>query len=172
LITNSTGASNLLVSGNNTSRVFNVNNGANLTINGLTVTNGNGVGVPSANGVGGGGIRNLGTLLLTNSTVTGNEAQGGGGGIFNEGALTLINATVSNNRLISSSQFYNGGGILSINNFTITNSIISGNMTANIAGGGIRNLSGSGTITNSTINSNSAGEPAKAEGLIITAAAH
>jgi hypothetical protein len=54
------------------------------------------------NGVVGGGISNQGTLMINNSTVSGNSATYGGGGIHNNGTLTINNSTVSgNHKLVS-----------------------------------------------------------------------
>ena len=56
----------------------------------------------------GGGIYNLGTMTLNNSTVSGNDAQGqatSDGGITNAGTMTLSKSTVSDN---SSSQAVGG----------------------------------------------------------------
>jgi hypothetical protein len=57
MITNATGASNLLISGNNASRVFRVESSGNLTLDGVTITNGNGMSGTTntfLNGFGGG----------------------------------------------------------------------------------------------------------------------
>src|ERR1043166_6264298 len=119
----------------------------------------------------GGGIYNDGessggsaTLMLTNSTLSGNTASFWGGGIYNDGSssgsatLTLSNSTLSGN---SAANY--GGGILNYGIFgsatvTINNSTLSGN-SANY-GGGIFNFgySGSATLTlnNSTLSGNSA----------------
>ena len=72
----------------------------------------------------------MGTLTLTNSTVSGNRAAYGGG-ISNQGTLALTNSTVSGNSATSSSGgiFNNNLGIL-----TLTNSTVSGN-SASSAGG-------------------------------------
>jgi hypothetical protein len=149
-ITNSTGASNLRISGNNTSRVFSVYPGGNLTINGVTITNGrSGV-------MFGGGIYNLGILMLTNSTVSGNTAPDNGfvsygGGIFSDGTTTLTNSTVSGNTAGSGGGIFNNGGTT-----TLTNSTVSGNKAG--SGSGINN-NGSGiiTLTNSTVSGNTGG---------------
>ncbi len=159
-----TATSNLRISGNNTSRVFFVNIGANLTINGVTITNGNGTGTTDArfNGSGGGIYNYFGTVTLTNSTVSGNTANvingsgGGGGGIYNtSGTVTLTNSTVSGNTANFGGGIFNPGGTM-----TLTNSMVSGN-TANLRGGGIYNFgdgiintSGTVTLTNSTVSGN------------------
>ena len=149
---NGTGASQLTVSGNNLSRVFSIDTGANVTINGITVTSGNGIGT---NGSGdGGGFYNLGTLILNNTTVGNSSAANTGGGISNfgtNGVLTLINSTVSGNSAAA-----NGGGIYNTNNgtVTLTNSTVSGNSTTGGNGGGIGILSGTLISTSSTVSGN------------------
>jgi len=145
-IRNTTGASNLRISGNYTSRVFSVNSSGNLTINGVTITNGRTTG-------NGGGISNRGTLTLTNSTVSGNRAFDGGG-IFNIGTMTLTNSTVSGN----TADFFGGGIVNNGGTVTLTNSTVSGNTAINDLGGGIFN-SGGGTmtLTNSTLSGNRSG---------------
>ena len=150
-ITNATGASNLLISGNNASRIFLVSS-ANLTLNGVTITNGNGTGATSTsfNGFGGGIAQLSGTLTLTNSTVSGN-ATGSGGGIFanNSSRVSLLNSTLSNNT---------GGGIRIEGGvaLTLTNSTVSGNMTTGIGGGIFSNNDNTTTLTNSTVSGNTA----------------
>ncbi len=55
----------------------------------------------------GGGIYNTGTLVVANSAIYGNYANGrGGGGIFNTGSLTVGNSTITNNYATT------GGGIM------------------------------------------------------------
>ena len=156
LTINGSGANLLQISGNNTSRVFFLNTGANLTINGLTITKGNGTGTasPSLNGFGGGILNSDGKLTLTNSTVSGNMAFLDGGGIYNPNSpMTLMNSTVSGNVAASS-----GGGIANRGNIntmlTLTNSTVSGN-TASNGGGGISNI-GTLTLMNSTVSGNTA----------------
>ena len=63
------GANLLTVAGNNASRVFRINSGFTVSLNGMAVTSGNGGDVGD-----GGGIRNDGTLTVTNSTISGNTA--------------------------------------------------------------------------------------------------
>ncbi len=79
------------------------------------------------------GISNDGTLTLNNSTVSGNSAPNGdAGGIYNRGTLTLSNSTVSGNSAP------NGvGGILNGGTLTLSNSTVSGNSAPNGVGGGI-----------------------------------
>ena len=61
------------------------------------------------------------TLTITNSTISGNQANNGGG-IYNSGTLTITSSTVSTNTTGLGGGIYNNGGTL-----TIVNSTISGN---------------------------------------------
>jgi len=74
----------------------------------------------------GGGIYNGGTLVLSNSTVTGNSGFsrffGAGGGIFNEGGATISNCTIAGNSLFGGGTF--GGGIQSPGTVHVKSSII------------------------------------------------
>ena len=141
---NGPGAANLTISGNNTSRVFNINNGI-VHISGLTIQNGS-----AGSGGDGGGILNMGNLTLNGSTVSSNRAFADGGGIFNMGNLTLNGSTVSGNTA------FDGGGGISNDSGTVglTNVTVSGN-TAGSRGGGIDN-GGSATLTNVTVSGNTA----------------
>src|SRR5215213_5922903 len=140
------GSADITLSGNNAVRVFQVNPGAGLTLNDLTVANGR--------AFGGGGIFNDGgTLEVNNSTISGNSANGNSGGIFNAGLGTLeVNSsTISGN---SAGTF--SGGIFNAGTLTVNNSTISGN-SAGTDNGGIGNASaGTLTVNNSTISGNSA----------------
>ena len=107
----------------------------------------------------GGAIANYGSsavLELTNATVSGNYA-GAGGGIANQrGSTALINTTVAGNRADV------GGGIVNLattytSTLTLTNSTVSGNL-ASYHGGGIENTSFNAitTLTNSIVTGNDA----------------
>ena len=85
------GADVFSVSGNNSSRVFEVDQ-VNTAISGLTVTGGH------ASDVGGGIFNNGGTLTIDTSTISGNFAGTEGGGIGSlGGVVTLSDAIVSDN---------------------------------------------------------------------------
>ena len=114
------GANLLTVSGNNTSRIFNIDDGnlgtaLAVAISGLKLTGGN------AGSDSGGAIFNAEALTLTNSTLSGNSAGWSGGGIYNEGTMTLTNSTLSDNSA------HDGGGIFIVSAATLTNSTLSGN---------------------------------------------
>jgi fibronectin-binding autotransporter adhesin len=78
------GTAGVTVSGNNASRVFYVDEGANLSLKNLKVSGGKALDH-------GGGIRNeAGTLSVTGSTISGNAADFDGGGIYNQrGTLSV-----------------------------------------------------------------------------------
>ncbi|MCH7720172.1 MAG: hypothetical protein IH988_04170, partial [Planctomycetes bacterium] len=154
------GACQTIIDANGIDRVFHVFGGVSADISGVTITGG------SVNGTeDGAGILNLGTLTVTDSTITANAAAGhnsGGGGIDNEVDATLMvtGSTISNNVANDG-----GGGIGNNGDLTVINSTISGNTNPNDgvgdpgsdAGGGIGNFEfGTATIINSTISNNSA----------------
>lgn len=130
-------------------RLFHVADSGTLTINNLTLKNGN----LSAYYLHGGAILNRGSLTLTNSTVVNNRANNGGGIANLDGILTLINSNVSGNQAII------GGGIETLGNAKggtgLFRSHISGNKA--IIGGGIFNDSTSVSISDSTFDNNKAG---------------
>jgi len=165
------GAGSLAVSGNRSSRVFEIGGGTTVSISGLTIENGNayqGGGIYNAGtltvtnstlsgNIGGsyytggqcGGISNGGTSTVTNSTLSGNYGAYSGGGFCNFATLTMTNSTLSGNFA-----FANGGGIWNGGTLTMTNSTLSGNYVQYSNGGGIDN-SGTLTVSNSTLSGNS-----------------
>ncbi len=124
-------------------RLLMVSAGANVTIDGLTLSHG--VAFPPNNG---GAILNSGTLAVTNTTVISNWGDLGGG-IYNNGTMTLTNDTISNNTGGPA-----GGGVANFGSLSITNTIISGN-AADI-GGGLAILGGTVTMSGATISNNRA----------------
>ena len=179
LTINGLGATQLSISGNNTSRIFEVLAGNSVTISGLTLTQGK-----ADNG---GGILNSGILTISNSTISGNSVvygggdvinTGNGGGISNLGTLTINKSTVFGNSTIFFnttgladvvSNSGNGGGVSNVGTLTINNSTISGNSatgefigavndinnSSNSGNGGGISNGGTLTISNSTISANS-----------------
>jgi fibronectin-binding autotransporter adhesin len=147
------GSADITISGNKAVRVFQVNSGANLALENLTVADGKAVS-PEPNG---GGLRNNGgTVTVTDSTFSGNTVEGTGqasqgGGIRSFGTLTVTNSTFSGNN----SSTGQGGGIFITNTVaTVTNTTFSGNSA--IQGGGIFSDEGTLTVTNTTFSGNSA----------------
>jgi hypothetical protein len=167
------GAANLAISGGGTVRVFSVGSCTTVgsvpcstvtaTVSGLTIENGSG-------SYGGGAFYNVGTLNISNSTLTGNSANtaNGGGAIYNYlGVVSMTNCTLTDNA-VANIVFGNGGsggGILNANGvLTLNNSTISGNSASGYCsdgspcsfGGGISNSGGTADVVNSTIAANSA----------------
>ena len=138
------GGSAVTISGNNAVRVLQVNSGAALTLQNLVIANGNASLLS-------GGLYNLGTATISNSTFS-NNLGSFGGGIDNEssGTLTISNSTFSGNSATNS-----GGAVSSSGTMTVSNSTISGN-SANTLAGGIAIFGGTVTVSNSTISGNSA----------------
>jgi hypothetical protein len=148
-----------------------------LTLSGLTIQDGDGLDNP-AGGIlvePGDGGPYLGTdVLLTNSTVSGNEADGdeignyssylfaAGGGIANAGRMTVENSTISgNDSNASGSPFpkYGGGGIDNLGRMDVTDSTITGNFAQDLGGGifnGYTNAPTSLSVSNTTISDNRA----------------
>jgi hypothetical protein len=142
------GSATLAVSGNDAVADFAVNAGVTATISGLAVEDGT--------ALAGAGIDNAGTLTISDSTVTGNNASAnGGGGIFNSGSLSVSDSTVSDN-----ASYHGGGGGIFNNGGTVTisDSTLSGNGAFygvhTIGGGGIDTNGGTLTIMTSTFAGN------------------
>lgn len=155
------GAASLRIRGDNATRVLRVAAGASLNLDGVTVTDGSAPGEWPDNF--GGGIRNDGTLVVTNSVFTGNSAPNGGegGAIHNGGWLTVTDSTFSGN---SGSR---GGGINSVfaQSAVVTSSTFIGNVVG-IGGGGIHSDVGPLTVTDSTFTGNSGGGVAAGGGTL------
>ena len=129
-------------------RIFSIDSLGDVTISGLTITNGNVTFFPVFDDGGGGILNNgSGTLTVTDCTISGNVSEPNGGGILSRGTMLKINnSTISGNSTTPGS----GGGIaLSAGYVTntagalvITNSTISGN-----SGGSCGGVLGSGSVT-------------------------
>ena len=140
------GASSLTVSGNNQSRVFQVDAGVIVSISGLTITGGrapdgamgvpatyvNGqftYGGPGGAGGDGGGIYNLGTLTVSGDFISGNSAGTGGAG---GAGLTIPNPTRPT--FIQGGAGGMGGrgaGIYGAGSLTVANCTIANNQAGN-----------------------------------------
>ena len=130
---------------------YRVLNGAAISNDGtLTITNSI---ISGNNAYTGGGIFNSngGALTITDSNISNNTTLNGGGGIDNGGMLTVLNSVVSNNAQANSGLA--AGGISNSGNLILSNTIVSGNVGFH---GGIYNGRGSANITNSTISGNTA----------------
>jgi hypothetical protein len=142
-------------------------------ISGNTATSGSGGGVYNASsspvltnvtisdndadGDGGGMYNSDSSPVLTNVTISDNDADGGGGGMYNsDSSPVLTNVTISGNSATGS----NGGGMYNYFNSSpvLTNVIISGNSATAIgsSGGGMYNEGSSPVLTNVAILGNTA----------------
>jgi len=149
------GANLLSVSGNNSSRVFQISGGVTVNINNLTITGGN----VSDNG--GGIFVNGGILNLNNSAVSNNSANSGAGISILPynliGSVNITNSTISGNTANVGGGIFTGSDGTACCTLTITNSTISGNSAG--SGGGIATYCpgfGQTTLTNCTLSGNTA----------------
>jgi CSLREA domain-containing protein len=149
LAVNGAGPDRIIVDGNGLDRVFHVLLGAHVTLSGMTIRNGDPGGAAD-----GGGIKVLGSLTMTNSSVENNRS----GGISNQGGgLTLNEVRITDN--------LGGFGILnqSLAVLKFDGGTVSGNQ-----GGGISNVTSSATLSNLTISGNSAGGGVRNQGASVT----
>lgn len=153
------GANRLTLNGNNASRIL--VSGANVVVNihDLRFTGGNGVGATNTGR--GGAVYNVGgTMVLTNSILTGNSAANGGA--INNAAsaspsvpatLTIVNCHISNNSSTSSGAAMQN---FSTSTLHLRNSTVSNNTSSGTGIAGAFQANGNVTITNSTFSGNSA----------------
>jgi len=141
-------ADDVVISGDDQYRVFDIKAAGNLTLDNMVIADGN------AGSENGGGIRNAGTLAVSNSTFSNNAALYGGG-IYNIGTITRIaNSTFSGNSATTA-----GGGLWNVGGYTIdtiVNSTFSGN-SATASGAGIYNAGAITTIANTIVANNTGG---------------
>ncbi|HLF84050.1 MAG TPA: C25 family cysteine peptidase [Blastocatellia bacterium] len=127
--------------------IFRVLSTKTVSISGLTITNG-------SNNNNGGGLRNDGTLTLSDCVVSNNTTTSLGGGLADSSGTNAV--TVINNCIFSGNSSPTAGGAIDTGGtMTINNSTLSGNSSF---GGGAINHGSSGalTINNSTISGNTA----------------
>ncbi|HEX7231369.1 MAG TPA: choice-of-anchor Q domain-containing protein [Candidatus Binatia bacterium] len=145
-------ASTTIIDGNKSARpngrVLVISSGITVNISGVTIRNGGTTDV-------GGGIFNGGTLTLTNSILSANNADESGGGIYNTTGATamLANITVSGNNVGE-----DGGGIFNLGALMLTNSTVTGNSAGDDAGGVFNVTGGTAMLANITVSGNNAGD--------------
>jgi predicted outer membrane repeat protein len=142
----------LIVSGNNSSRVFRVQLFSELVVNDLTIKNGNGTG---GGVLGGGNIYNGGRLTLNRVLVSGGVTNGANGaGLYtNGGNVNINNSTFNDNSALPSGE---GGAIYAVSGgLTVRNSTLYGNR-AKALGGAIASRASSITLFSSTVTANDA----------------
>jgi len=178
------GADRLAVSGNDTSRVFEISSGAVVSIEGLTVTHGRAVGR-------GGGILNAGALTVSHANLSDNVVGGVpgatlgavvdafGGGIFNAGTLNVRSSSFVHNRAIGADGDSSSIGSSALGGAIMSSGTVSAPAIANASyctflenqaiggaagigasragvGGAINNTAGVFTVRNSVFNANQA----------------
>jgi hypothetical protein len=119
-------------------RIFQVVNGANLTLNNLTLSNGT---VPGNKG--GALSNNGGTVTINHSVLRNNSADTGGAIMNSAGSLIITNSTLSGNSAIYGGAIENAGS-LTVNASTFSNNIDTGH-------GSHLETDGNATLTNSTL---------------------
>jgi predicted outer membrane repeat protein len=108
----------------------------------------------------GGGIWSRVTLDVTDSTFSGNTAEGSGGGISSSGMWSVTNSTFSGNHAADY-----GGAILNFGTLDVSNSTLSGNSAS--YGGGISNyFHGTLTLQNTIIADSTGGNCSNYSSLI------
>jgi hypothetical protein len=163
------------LSGGSSVRVFNVSGGVAFTLDNLTIAHGKDLGTASTLASGGGLYNNGGTVTITQSTFSGNEAVGGGagaagGGLYsNGGTVTISGSTFAQNGADAADPFggaaggglYNNGGTVTISGGTfaqngVQNSGCCGSFGDNVGGGGLYNSGGTVTVSGGTFANNDA----------------
>ena len=150
------GATQLSIDGNEAGRVFEIADGAFVSIAGLSITGGKATGFQEGNASVSGGIfiSNGGALTLTSSDIHTNSTEG----IITDGNLTLINTIVRDN----SAEFETGGIAVSYRGeLTLIGSTVRNNQGTGISGG-------TATIQNSTISGNQGAGISGVDGAIHT----
>ena len=154
------GAALLTISGNNTSRILRLLRDTDVTVIGLTFSNGNGVGAGFGSGDGGAiyvepfGVRTR--LVVRDSVISGNRATNIGAIAATGSFSTLIieNSTISGNEAGTVGGIGRHSGSMTISNSTITNNIAT-SQTFGIGGIDVRVGTPNLVITGSVISDNS-----------------
>lgn len=146
------GAEIITVSGNSVVQPFFVSSGTTVTLTGLTIANGQSSLIGSEGT--GGGIHSEGNLTVTDCVLSNNHAEFDGGAVRNfGGSLVVSQSTLSGNTVSGSGV---GAGISNTGGGTV--SIIESTLTGNIGAyyGGAVDNEGTVTIERSTLSANGA----------------
>jgi len=158
------GAANTTIDAQHNSRIFDVTSTAgDVTLDGMTLENGrttdNGSAFISSPGTGeGGAVRSVstGTLIVANSSLTGNSTAGTyafGGALYSSGAMTVTNCSLTANFTTAADAA--GGAVSSDGMLIVANSSLSANSTAGgNADGGAIDSRGTLRVLSSTISGN------------------
>ena len=122
--------SGITISGAKTHRVFNIYGQSDVTLNSLTISDGN----DDIGGAGGGILTSNSNLRIENCTLSHNSAFTGGAIHFTDGKLTITNSTLAQNTATTGGgAIAQNGGTLSISHSTIANN----KALSNGSGGGL-----------------------------------
>jgi len=110
----------------------------------------------------GGGVYNVGTLTISDSTLSGNSVnsffvdniKGFGGGVYNGGTLTVSTSTLSGNTGGGGGGIYNSGGALTVSDSTLSSNSANDFFFQDSGGGGLRVVGGSAVLHNTLIAGN------------------
>jgi hypothetical protein len=164
----------VVISGNDASRVLQIDKGVKATISGLTITHGR---TPAGGFTSdGGGVLNHGTLSLSGCTFSYDYSGFNGGGIENEGpSLTLKNTilelddarlsggglandgttvTITGGQIAGNEAFLSGGGIHNTNQMTVTGVSFIHNISGDDGGAVSNRGNGNLTMVNCSVSGN------------------
>ncbi len=141
---------NTIINGSDTSKIFTISSGVNVTLLNLTIADGK-----AYRSNGGAVTNNGGTLTINNCTFNSNSATlnnrdeyGFGGAIYNTGTLNVIGSTFKSNTAEA-----DGGAIYNTGTATIASSSFTNNLVTGTYGGAIYN-GGTLTVTSSNFTNN------------------
>ena len=162
------GSNATIIDGQNSDTVILINNGATVSLSGVTIQNG------ETTAVDGGGLLNEDGHVTLSQTVVQNNQAPNGAGITNNGTMILDQVTVRNNvadEFVGNDSICEdcaGGGIYNLSVMTITNSLVAGN-TAQFGGGIDNAFMGTLAATNVEVTGNAAednpGDPSAGGGI-------
>ncbi len=147
----------LSLSGNNTNRIFNLVDAANMiTLDSLTLKNGR----KDSNHGGAIIADDNSPLTITNCKLNNNSCNLHGGAIYTESPLALTNSTLSSNYSANNYYYSYGGAIYATSTLILTDCTLNGNSTTSSSsssstGGGAIYAFSALTLTNCTLNNNS-----------------
>ena len=118
-------------------------NDATLTVNDSVIS-----------GNSGGGIFNNGSIVVFDTTMSGNSVGGNGGAVFSDGTAIFIGDTISGNHANGGAGLEISGGTMTIADSTVYDNTIT-STTSPVFGGGIYASNGVVNIINSTVAGNS-----------------
>ncbi|HAX78902.1 MAG TPA: hypothetical protein DCY88_24505, partial [Cyanobacteria bacterium UBA11372] len=160
LIIDGAGVSNITISGNNASRIFNVQNGVNFTLRNLTLANGRLAADPNnrATSAGAAILTGYQSVLNVENSQFKNNFAGFGGAVFTgyRSTSTFVNSVFDNNEGTAARSERGGGAIAGDTeaSMTVRDSRFTNNKGVN--GGAINSLLGPLTVDNSVFINNEA----------------